>query len=152
MTIATRRISQISGLVAVVLAVSLIGCSNPYPKAYGVYLEDGKTQIPRVDFNEKMYSNLNVDNLPTTNGKTPLVLWFFDPKIVPTQLTFAHLAMDIDSAKPIHFKTTPVEGKAGLFKVEVGQTLVPGQYALYADNAKGMFANNPDIEWAFTIK
>ena len=130
---------------------NFIGCSEPYPDAYGVYLEDGKTLIPRIDFDEKMLSNINKETLPIVEEKPLLILWFYDPRIVPTQLKFGRLAHDIDDAVSISFKTTPIEGKTGLYKVEI-PSLKPGMYAFFLDNAKGWLAENPDIEWPFIVK
>jgi len=143
------------------------GCGEKYPEAYGVYMSDAETSIaqvdlmehlkargftdagpsPSVDFNEYMKAGGKTDGFPSVVRAPGLSFWFFDPKIVPTQLQLVALApSNIDQAKPIPFTTVPIDGKAGLYRVVVQQELEIGVYAFSAaELTEEILGSNPVI-------
>lgn len=137
--------------IIVLLFLIFTGCSrNKYPESYGVYLCENMNSIEKIEFNENMYINIDFKGLSCTRNTSQISLWFYDPKIVPTDLNFGRVTYDIDDVENISFNTKPIDGKLGLFKVEINQPIEEGVYSLYADNFISG-SKNPDIQWAFLI-
>lgn len=121
-----------------------------YPESYGVYLTENMNSIKKIEFSEYMLGTIDFKEISNTKNQTPISLWFYDPKIIPTDLKLGRVAIDIDDAESITFDTKPIDGKSGLYKIEINQPIEDGIYSLYGDNFIDG-ARKTDVQWAFLI-
>ena len=133
-------------LTSIILLLNLIsiGCSSDkYPESYGVYLCENMKPVKRIKINDNRigiegitYNSVDLSKLPSTSNDSPISIWFYDPKRVPTELGLRRIvpfdlvqfggdlvAYDIGAVENIPFDAKPIDSKLGLFRIEINKSI-----------------------------
>lgn len=131
-------------------SIFLICGSNKYPESYGVYFGENLSPIKKIEYREQMFFSIDLQELSFADNKSYISLWFYDPKIVPTELKFGRVNYYTNEIENFDFNTKPIDGKSGLFKIEITQPVEEGIYALYSYNVVKR-STMPIFLWPFLI-
>lgn len=157
----------LTSIIFLLSLISLSCSSDKYPENYGVYLCENMNPVKRIEINDKRteingitYNYVDLNKLPCASNNSPISIWFYDPKRVPTELWLGRivpfnlvhgkLAYGIDAVQDIPFDTKPIDNKLGLFRIEINKSVEEGIYSLYADNFN-TGSKKRDVQWAFLI-
>ncbi len=134
--------------ILIIILFLIIGCtSNKYPESYGVYLAENMKPIKSNVVKKYYLETINFEDINYTTNKSPVSLWFYDPKIIPTDLKLEAI-VNAKHNDNIAFNTKPIDGKTGLFKIELIQ---PAKYGIYFLNNYINHQNHPDNSWIFIV-
>lgn len=131
-------------------SIFLVCGSNKYPESYGVYFGENLNPIKKIEYREQMFFRLNLEELSFADNNSTILVWFYDPKIVPTELKFGRVNYYTNEIENFDFDTKPINGKPGLFKIEITQLIEEGIYALYSYNLIKR-STVPVFLWPFLI-
>ncbi len=131
------------------ICLLMISCSKQkYPDSYGVYTTNGTQRVERRDINDNFVSGVDFYNQPNITDNNSVSLWFYDPKIVPTELNFGHIS-NYNHVENLAFKVKPIEDRSGLYKIDIVDNLMDGIYFLYPINYQS--SSIPDIQWPLVV-
>lgn len=136
---------KVKSAILIILSLLIVSCGkNKYPENYGVYFADNLKSINKIEVNN-YYTEIDFEKLSATPNDSKIALIFYDPQILSTEL----LLIRSGSGENIKLHTRPVDGKLGMFIIELNQLVEDGIYFLYEN--KYNLSNNSMKGWFFIV-